>query len=150
SPLSYPAYQDYSSLKNVFADTAASATVFGQLRIDNKNPIRILFPIVRGNFFELLGVKMHLGRSFSSQEKNQAGSANVAIIGYEFWKKRFDGNPNAVGSTIRINGSSFTIIGVLSKEYRGNSGLMAQTLYVPIAAADYLYPDYSKTLVERS
>jgi predicted permease len=150
SPLSYPTFQDYGSLKNVFVDTAGSATLFGQLRIDNKNPIRILFPIVTGNFFEVLGVKMHLGRSFSYEERNQAGSANVAILGYEFWKKRFDGNPNVVGSTIRINGSSFTIIGVISKEFRGNSGLMAQTLYVPITAADYLYPDYSKSLVERS
>ncbi|MCI0618896.1 ABC transporter permease, partial [bacterium] len=150
SPLSYPTYQDYSSLKNIFVDSAGWAIVFGQLRIDNNSPVRILFPIVTGNFFQVLGVKMHLGRSFSSEEMKQAGSANVVILGYNFWKKRFDANPSVVGSTVRINGSSFTIIGVLSKEFRGNSGLMAQTLYVPITAADYLYPDYAKSLAERA
>ena len=71
SPLSYPAFQDYSSLKNIFADTAGWSTAFAQLRIDNKNPIRILFPIVTGNFFQVLGVKMHLGRSFSDDESSK-------------------------------------------------------------------------------
>lgn len=150
SPLSYPAYQDYASLKNIFEDSAGWAIVIGQLRIDNQNPIRIMFPMVTGNFFQVLGTKMNLGRSFSTEEMQQPGSGNVAILGYNFWKKRFDGNPNVVGSTVRINGSSFTIIGVLSKEFRGNSGLMAQTLYIPITAADYLYPDYSKNLNERA
>ncbi len=148
--LSYPVFQDYSSLKNVFADSAGWAVVEGQLRIENNNPERIMFPIVTGNFFQVLGVKMHLGRSFSVEEMQHPGSANVAIIGYNFWKKRFDGDPKAVGSTIRINGNTFTIIGVSAKAFRGNSGLIQQTLYIPITAADLLYSDYSKNLAQRS
>ena len=72
-PLSYPTFQDYSSLKNVFADSAGWAIVEGQLQIDNKNADRIMFPIVTGNFFQVLGVKMHLGRSFHLKKcSNQA------------------------------------------------------------------------------
>jgi predicted permease len=149
-PPSYPTFQDYSSLKNVFEDTAGWAILEGQLRIDGKNPERIMFPMVTGNFFQVLAVKMKLGRSFTTEEIKHPGSANVAILGYHFWKKRFDSDPKVVGTTIRINGSSFTIIGVLSKEFRGNSGLIAQTLYIPITAADFIYPDYSKSLAQRS
>jgi putative ABC transport system permease protein len=148
-PLSYPTFQDYSSLKNVFVDSAGWAIVEGQLRIDGKNPERIMFPMVTGNFFQVLGVKMNLGRSFTTEEMRQPGSANVAILGYNFWRKRFDADSKVVGSVIRINGSSFTIIGVVSKEFRGNSGLIAQTLYIPITAADFIYPDYSKSLAQR-
>ena len=150
APLSYPTFQDYSSLNNIFTDTAGWAIVVGQIRIDKNNPIRLMFPMVTGNFFEMLGVKMNLGRGFSSQEMKEPGSGNVAILGYDFWKKRFGGNPNAVGSTIHINGSAFTIIGVLSKDFRGNSGLIEQTLYIPITAAEYLYPGYAKQLQERA
>lgn len=150
SPLSYPAFQDYSALKNIFVDTAGWSDAFAQLRIDNKNPIRILFPIVTENFFQVLGVKMHLGRSFSVDEVKQAGSSNVAILGYYFWKKHFDGDPNAIGSTIHINGSAFAVIGVLSKDFRGNSGFMGQSLYVPLSSADYLYPDFLKNFKERA
>jgi predicted permease len=105
--------------------------------------------MVTGNFFNVLGVKMFLGRNFTAQEAQHAGSANVAILGNQFWKKRFGGDPNVVGSTVRINGSSFTIIGVLPKNFHGNSGLVRQTLYVPITAADYLYPNYSKNVAQR-
>ncbi|HSE39995.1 MAG TPA: ABC transporter permease, partial [Acidobacteriota bacterium] len=149
-PPSLPAFQDYSFLKNVFADAVGSGIVDGQIRIGNKNPERAMFAMVTGNFFQMLGVKMHLGRSFSAEEVKQPGSANVAVIGYNFWKKRFDGNPNAVGSTIRINRTSFTIIGIASKQFRGNSGLIRQTLYVPVSAADYLFPEYSKSLAKRT
>ena len=149
-PLSYPTFQDYSSLKNVFEDAAGWAIVEGQLQIEKKNAEHIMFPMVTGNFFQVLGVKMSLGRSFTVEEVQQQGASNVAILGYNFWKKRFAGDPGVVGSTIRINGTSFTIIGIVSKQFRGNSGLIAQTLYVPITAAEYLYPDYSKTLAQRS
>lgn len=147
---SYVSFQDYAALKDVFAGAAGSALATGHLRIENRNPERIMPVMVSGNFFELLGIKMAHGRAFNAQEVARAEAANVIVLGYDFWQEHFGGNPNAVGSVVRINGNSFTIIGVASPEFHGTNSLIRQTLYVPVTAADLIYPDYWKVLTTRS
>jgi predicted permease len=77
---------------------------------------------VTPNFFELLGVRAALGRTFSSSDTE---AAPVAIISHELWRRQFGGDPGAVGSEILIAGGrqsrsrpAFTIIGVLPDDFR--------------------------------
>ena len=77
---------------------------------------------VTPNFFELLGVRAALGRTFSSADTE---AAPVAIISHELWQQRFGGDPGTVGGQISIAGGrqsratpAFTIIGVLPREFR--------------------------------
>ncbi|HET6463062.1 MAG TPA: ABC transporter permease, partial [Candidatus Krumholzibacteria bacterium] len=63
------------------------------------------------NFFELLGTRLAPGRGFAPDEDNP-GHAGVAVIGRGLWAQRFGDDPRAIGASIRLNGSVFTIVGV--------------------------------------
>lgn len=69
---------------------------------------------VSNGFFELLGVKPILGRTFSADEEKQGGP-NVVVISHSWWQKRFQGEAGALGSSITLNGVPHTIIGVMPK-----------------------------------
>ena len=146
---SYLVYQDYRSLKSVFVDAAGFQITPAQLRIANENPERIMFSLVSGNYFDVLGVKMAYGRKFTSDEAQRMGAGNVVVLGYKFWKLRFNSDPGVVGSIIRLNGNSFTVIGIASAKFSENSSLIGQTLFVPVTGADFISPEYSKNFSQR-
>ena len=66
----------------------------------------------QANFFSLLGVQAKLGRTFVAGE-DQAGKNKVAILSNGFWQRHLGGRPDAVGQSIRLNGESYTVIGVM-------------------------------------
>jgi putative ABC transport system permease protein len=72
-------------------------------------PERLSAPQVTVEFFRALGVSPVLGRDFSAQE----GRANVAILGNKFWKTRYWGNAHVLGKVLRLNDTSYTVVGVL-------------------------------------
>src|SRR5262249_44640038 len=65
---------------------------------------------VSAAFFEALGVKPHLGRTFERGEE-EAGRAEVAVLRHAFWQNRFGGDPLIVGKQILLDNQSFTVIG---------------------------------------
>ena len=71
-------------------------------------------PIMRvsGNFFDVLGVKPQLGRTFASDDDHPEGKP-VVVISDSLWHTRFGGAPNIVGQTLNLDSSPYTIIGVL-------------------------------------
>ena len=66
---------------------------------------------VSANFFETLGVSPLLGRSFAPEEE-QPGKQMVAVISYDLWQRELEGAVDTIGTTLALNGKSFTIIGV--------------------------------------
>jgi len=71
---------------------------------------------VSPNFFDVLGTRPLLGRSFSSSE-GEAGSAPVALISHKLWQRRFAGTSEIIGRPIDLDRERYTIIGVLPAEY---------------------------------
>jgi putative ABC transport system permease protein len=63
------------------------------------------------NFFQLLGSRPVLGRGFVEGE-DTPGRDTVAVIAYGLWQQRFGGDPGALGSTLRVNGTPLTIVGI--------------------------------------
>jgi len=66
--------------------------------------------------FAALGVQPALGRAYTANEDVQ-GSDQVMVIGYDFWQTRLGGRADVVGSTIRVNGASRTVVGVLPEGF---------------------------------
>src|SRR5262249_1261247 len=64
------------------------------------------------DFFHVMGVDAAIGRLFTHEEQ-QPGAPMVAVIGDAFWKRRFNGDPHAIGRTLRAYGRPFTIMGVM-------------------------------------
>ena len=74
---------------------------------------------VNYDFFDTLGIKMQLGRSFSAEDDRPA-TANKLILSYGLWMRWFGGKPSAVGTSVAAKGSeypSFTIVGVLPADF---------------------------------
>ncbi len=75
-------------------------------------PERVQTGVVSDNFFDLLGVKPLLGRTFQPGEDKQ-GAAPVLVLSYNFWQKSFAGDPNVVGQVFQMNDKPHTVVGVL-------------------------------------
>jgi predicted permease len=72
--------------------------------------------LVSGEFFELLGVTPALGRTFGRAEEAE-GTNDVIVLSHGFWRRRFGGDPNIVGRTIRANNRPFTVVGVMGSGF---------------------------------
>ena len=68
-------------------------------------------------FFDALGVRVAAGRVLDPREE-QPGGPLAAVISDGFWRERFNADPNAVGSTLKADSSTFTIVGVLAPGLR--------------------------------
>jgi len=135
---------DYKSLNTVFADATAWYSDFAQLSSPSGAPERILPLTVLGNYFDVLGVKALHGRTFNQDEATRMGAGNVIVLSHEYWQKRFAGSLAAIGSEVRLNDSSFTVIGVTPPEFRGSTGYFAPVAYIPFTAIDLLVPKRSQ------
>ncbi len=78
------------------------------------------------NLFEMLGVRMPLGRGFASNEVAPAGEpARLMVLSHELWQRRFGGDPSVLGQTTTLGAEAFEIIGVLPPRFRLPSDLIA-------------------------
>jgi len=75
-------------------------------------PERLLGATVSPNLFHLLGVTSALGRTFLPEEE-RAGGGNVAVLSHQLWESRFGSNAAIIGKSIVLDGTSYTVIGVM-------------------------------------
>jgi len=129
---SYPKFEDLRRLNTVFASMAGyglqSATVTAPAPAD-----RISAEYVSAAYFRILGVAAALGRTLLDEEDAAPGTHAVAVIGDGLWRDRFGGDRAAIGKTIRLDDTPFTIVGVAPKGFRGDSG--RADLWLPMAMA---------------
>jgi putative ABC transport system permease protein len=84
---------------------------------------------VSSGFFRVLGVKPVVGRDFLPEEDQPGHDNNVMLLRYRFWKSHFNGDPQVVGKTVRLNNNkTFQVVGVLPP---GEPWLDAADIFVP-------------------
>jgi hypothetical protein len=141
NPTSYPNFLDWRAQNQSFEDMAAYAVTDFSLAGPSQAE-RIEGELVSESYFSLLGVAAAQGRVFFPEE-NRLGSAQpVAIISYGCWQRRFGADPNLLNRTIRLNEATFTIIGIMPKDFVGFSGIAE--VWTPIAARDLLWPQTAR------
>lgn len=72
---------------------------------------------ITSELFSVLRVPLFRGRAFLSEE-DRAGGALVAILGYSFWQRHFDGNPSVIGTPIVVDGRVHTVVGIAPASFR--------------------------------
>jgi predicted permease len=72
---------------------------------------------ISSNLFSVLGVPMFRGRSFFADE-DRPGGAPVALLGYSLWQRRFGGNPAALGTAVVVDGTRYTVVGIVPAGFR--------------------------------
>ena len=112
-PLSYPDFLDWQRLNKSFSSLdvySGAAYLLGT----SSGAESVQAERVSGGFFRTLGIHPFLGRDFQSDE-NRLGGPNVLLLSYSTWLNRFSGNRNIIGRTVDLDGTSFSVIGVLPR-----------------------------------
>ena len=89
---------------------------------------------VSWSYFDALGVKPMLGRTFTPDE-DRPGTGHVAILGEGLWRSRFAGEPKIIGRYITIEGESYTVVGVMPGTFQFPLMGLAN-LWTPLALTD--------------
>jgi len=126
--VSVPNLKDWREQNDVFTEIAIYQ--FGSVNLRGRdNPERAQVATVSPNFFNVLGVPPHLGRTFQANE-DRAGRHRVVMLSDQMWQQNFGADPNIVGQNMQLGGEDFTIIGVMPPSFR--FPLRSTELWVPV------------------
>jgi len=97
-------------------------------------PERLLGARVTWDFFPLLGVQPALGRGFF-REEDRPGGRPVVLLSHELWQRRFSSNPRVVGTSVQLDGTLHTIVGVIPAGFRFPDDEFKAQLFLPMVVA---------------
>ncbi|MGA2850912.1 MAG: ABC transporter permease [Terracidiphilus sp.] len=117
-----------------FSDIFTYALGLDGLAVQGKQPERILTSYVSGNYFEGLGLQPAVGRLFLRSEGEVLGQDPVIVLGYEYWKEKFNGDASVVGRQVTVDGHAFTVVGVAPKGFHGVQSFVTAAAYLPLSA----------------
>lgn len=134
---SYPDFIDYRDRSRVFQDLAGYSSV--PLNVGDGERTRLATGhLVTGNFFELLGTRMHLGRAIQPADDVRDGSSPVVVLSFDSWEDAFGADSAVLGETVRLNGANFTVAGVAADGFRGLELNQQPDVWLPMFAGPLL------------
>jgi predicted permease len=134
-------FADYEDLRNAGALAGLSAFASIAVSFDRSGAVdQIAGEIVSGNYFDVLGVGMALGRGFHASEDVAAQPVRVAVLSHAFWRTRLGGDASIVGQSIVLNGQAFEVVGVAAPRFVGVVLGRPSDVYVPMALQPEMRP----------
>ncbi|MGB7623304.1 MAG: ABC transporter permease [Terriglobia bacterium] len=133
SHTSYPDFEDFRDRNHALSGVSAVFWLNPPLldaRLEGQ-PEPISGQLVSGNFFSLLGVHPAAGRLLTPEEDRAGAGARVAVLSHAYWMRRFGGESSALGRSIILRQTPFTIIGVAPPEFKSVTPGYPPDLYVP-------------------
>jgi predicted permease len=115
SEAAYPDYLDWRARNAAFSDLAGYHDA--DFLVGDEHPTNVGGAKVTANFFDVLGVRAAIGRTFVSSE-DAIGAPKIAVLTHGFWRSTFGGDRSIVGRTITINGAAAVVVGVLPETFR--------------------------------
>jgi len=138
SSTSYPDFLDYRSEATLLVDLAGTSTLPVSLGDDERGSRFIALQTVTGNYFELLGVDAGLGRLIAPDDDRLRAGEPVVVLSHDLWASHYLADPGVVGSTVRLNGHPFTVIGVTRPGFTGLSLDFKPDAWLPMQSAAVL------------
>ena len=102
---------------NTVFDAMAAGTGTSATLIVGDRPERVAAGVVTANFFDVLGIRPAIGRTFTPDEDTPA-RRDAVLLGDGLWRARFGADPNVVGRSIRLNGRLRTVVGVMPRGFK--------------------------------
>lgn len=136
SSISYPDYLDWARDNHSFSSLAAYRSFQSFNLLGQDKPERLSAVEVTSNFFPTLGVTPILGRNFTHAE-DQLNGPPAVILSAGLWKSKFASSPAVVGKTLDLDGSDYTVVGVLPANFFfccRSINFRAGDVYVPLGA----------------
>jgi predicted permease len=121
---SYDFYQRIEKNHKEFQGTAAFASFPTQVSVrlgsTSAGPATQAYThLVSGNFFSVLGAGAIMGRTIQPGDADALGRNPVAVISYRYWQQALSADPSVIGHSLTINGTLFTVIGVMPAPFYG-------------------------------
>ena len=113
--LSPPNFYDWRRLSTSFEAMSAYAQAAWNF-IGEGDPQRLEGTVVTPAFFKTLDVQPLFGRTFNDQD-GLDGAAGTVVLSYEMWQSVFGGRPGVLGETIRLDNSSYAVVGVMPPDF---------------------------------
>jgi macrolide transport system ATP-binding/permease protein len=132
APIAYPDYVDFRDKNTTLQGLAAFVPNFVAIEHPGGSEM-VPIEAASGNYFDTLGVKPLLGRTFDASQDQAAAAYPVAVLSYSTWQRRFGADPQIIGKTIVANGNILTIIGIAPHGFNGLLRGLAPGLWVPLS-----------------
>ena len=135
----YPTYLALRDRNTVFSGVTGQRIESVNL-LDDDGASSITVALVAGNYFQVLGVRPHIGRLLGPGDDISLNGHPVAVLQYDFWRSQYQGRQQIVGETIRLNGAPITVVGVAAPAFEGTSVGVPTKVFVPIAMQPTIAP----------
>ena len=143
---SYPFYRHVQQRTDIFSGVAGILSIpwtmhgFVNTNGASGDVEQMQVQLVSGTYFSVLGVNAGLGRVLTDADDLNPGGHPVAVVSHAWWQERLGGDPTAIGRTIRIDETTYSIVGVAPKEFFGTAVGLAPDMWVPLAMEKQLPP----------
>ena len=133
SPFPSHSFPDYLDFKNDTTSIDLAAYRIAAMGLQSGSGAeRAWGYLVTGNYFEMLGVRPAVGRFFTPEEDTARGASPFVVLSFDAWQRRF-GGADIAGTTIRINGLPYTILGVAPRGFHGTEVAFRPEVWVPMS-----------------
>jgi predicted permease len=149
NPNSYPDYLEYQQQTELF-DGVMAYDWIGLNLGSNGQSERVEGTVVSGNYFDVLGIKAELGRTFLPDEDKTPGASPVAVISHNLWQRRFNSDATVVGKSMVLNGVQFTIVGVAPHDFVGTEEAFPRQIWIPLMMQASVRPGPANTFNNRN
>jgi predicted permease len=130
--VSYPEVRDVRDGNTVFS--AVAVYEFQDFGLEANGVTRPVWGAeVSGQYFDVVGIKPFLGRLLGRDDDDHPGASESAVISWSAWQSDFGADPNIVGTTVRIDKHSYTVVGVAQEGFHGTEKIAQLDIFVPIA-----------------
>jgi predicted permease len=140
---SWPRFQLLKRDARAFESVATSSnnvvTISG-----SGNPEPLPIEVVSTGYFTVMRAPLASGRGFLEEDRTAGSAAQSVVIGHDIWQRRLAGKEEVLGSSLELNGVTFTVVGVMGRGFNGVSGL-AQAWIPSTAAPLVTYREYLTT-----
>ncbi len=137
SRFSYASYKYFRDHNESFQDIAALRSGVSRLSVRQPDSqanaaVRSSGHLVSGNYFSLLGVRAMQGRVLTPED-DKTGAEPAAVISYRYWSQELNSDPSVVGKRFIINGTNFTVVGVMPREFFGERVRRPPDFWLPLS-----------------
>jgi hypothetical protein len=137
---SYAEYENYRANSQVFSGLLAYAPFLVEVPLGGEHPAPLMGVETSCNFFDVLGERPALGRTFVEDDCRASGASPVVVLSDDLWRSRFGADPQIVNKSISLNRTKFVVIGVAVRGFNGLDPWPAE-FWAPVTMQKALEPD---------
>jgi predicted permease len=131
---SYPVYSGLVESAQPVMESVAAFSPVTSVQLDaGSGPQQGSATFVTGNYFQTLGVAAALGREITPDDDRRGDPAPVAVLSQDYWRRAYAGDRSALGRSLRLGKTNYTIIGIAPAEFFGHAVGEVPDVWIPVA-----------------